>query len=335
MLLAAPARAAVPPPRQIALARNASAFSAAPAGRAAYFVTDITGGGELWTASPAGGWPAQLTETGGKVSQAVLSPDGRSFAYVSAGDLFLAPTGGEPRNLTDSPRPESDPAFSPDGRRLAYLGEGAARGVAQLMLRELDSGTVRALTKGGEPVRAAAWAPDGRRLAAVRGASVLLLRADGKQERAHDAAKAGKILSVQWSPDGDRLLLLAEEKGGRRRLLLMHPRKGTLAPAGPEHWDVRKVAWRPDSGLWLLRRHAGASSLYRLRSPRSEPERVSPFVEDVQDFAVDEEGGAALLLYRAGAKSLAISRVTLNDARRAEWRRERVATLRAPKSARK
>lgn len=324
LLLSWPASAGVPA-RHLALARNVELLEASPDARRAYFVSDITGAPELWSVPSAGGWPSQLTENAGVISASEVSPDGSSLAYAAdrgdgRADLFLVSArGGPAENLTRSPQSESSPRFSPDGARLAYLSDPAAPGVLQLVVRDLAAGSARALTRGGESVRAPAWSPDGRRLAALRGFDVLVLDAAGKKELVHARRpEDGRPLSVQWSPDGRALLILTETGAGRRGLTLLSSRTGRSRPAGPQDWDIRKAAWRGSSGILLARRDGGSAALYRLERPGAAPRRVSSSAENVEDFALDPQGEAALVVYREGAKSFLISRVLVEEAARAQ-----------------
>ena len=86
LALALPAAASERPahsPKRMALVRQIGAVDSAPDGRAAYFVTDITGALELWSMPADGGWPLQLTDLGEQVTSPVSSPDGKSLLFAS------------------------------------------------------------------------------------------------------------------------------------------------------------------------------------------------------------------------------------------------------------
>jgi Tol biopolymer transport system component len=89
---------------------------------------DDNGVVQLWTVSPSGGTPVQLTRNNSDVASAFTwSPDGRRIAHVLGNSVCVTETdSGTTVRLTvvlpsDSlPRPEAC-VFSPDGRRIAYV----------------------------------------------------------------------------------------------------------------------------------------------------------------------------------------------------------------------
>jgi Tol biopolymer transport system component len=102
--------------------------SAPDGARVAFLMKDDEGVVQLWTISPNGGDPVQLTRNPWSVASAFTwSPDGRYLAHVmdnsvcvsevqSGRTLRLTPRSDDPT----APRPEAC-VFSPDGRRIAYV----------------------------------------------------------------------------------------------------------------------------------------------------------------------------------------------------------------------
>jgi hypothetical protein len=94
--------------------------------RIAFLMKDDTGIVQLWTVSPNGGPPEQLTRNSTDVASAFTwSPDGRWIAHATAGCVCVTDArSGETRRLTDPelgpPRPEAC-VFSPDGKRIAFV----------------------------------------------------------------------------------------------------------------------------------------------------------------------------------------------------------------------
>jgi hypothetical protein len=96
--------------------------------RIAFLMKDDAGVVQLWTISPQGGAPAQVTRNPWPIASAFTwSPDGAWLAHVMDNSVCLTEvaTGGTTR-LTPrcedarAPRPEAC-VFSPDGRKVAYV----------------------------------------------------------------------------------------------------------------------------------------------------------------------------------------------------------------------
>ncbi|MDX1390606.1 MAG: protein kinase, partial [Acidobacteriota bacterium] len=107
---------------------------------------------------------SQLTFEEGPETQPSISPDGKSFVYVTEDggdlDIFFQRVGGETAlNLTaDSPEDDQQPAFSPDGERIAFRSE---RGGGGIYLMGATGESVRRLTHLGYNPE---WSPDGNSL---------------------------------------------------------------------------------------------------------------------------------------------------------------------------
>jgi len=81
---------------------------------------------QLWTVSPNGGTPVQVTRNAWPIASAFTwSPDGSRIAHVMDGSMCTSDVAtGATRRLTEKyerpPRPEAC-VFSPDGRQIAYV----------------------------------------------------------------------------------------------------------------------------------------------------------------------------------------------------------------------
>ena len=146
----------------------------------------------LATVSSSGGAPArivasQLTNYDGTESGGSLSPDGRSFVFVSnhggTPDIYLRQvSGGEPVRLTSDAAEEARPAFAPDGDTIYYT-----------RIDEAGTGIWRTGALGGQPrkvldrARTPAPSPDGKRLAYVTrgkdGWTIGVMALDGSDAR--------------------------------------------------------------------------------------------------------------------------------------------------------
>jgi hypothetical protein len=111
--------------------------------RIAFLMKDDAGVGQLWTISPEGGQPTQLTHNPHPIASAFTwSPDGRFIAYAMDASICLTDTTtGQTRRLT--PRDVEHPArpeacvFSPDGSQIAYVR--TIDGFNQIFVTPLDN----------------------------------------------------------------------------------------------------------------------------------------------------------------------------------------------------
>jgi dipeptidyl aminopeptidase/acylaminoacyl peptidase len=101
----------------------------------AFLMKDDAGVGQLWTVSPRGGEPRQVTRNDTGVSSALTwSPDGRRLAHGMDGSVCVTEL-ADGRTTRLTPRRDGAEAplpfacvFSPDGRAVAYLRTVAADG---------------------------------------------------------------------------------------------------------------------------------------------------------------------------------------------------------------
>ncbi|MCX8108305.1 MAG: hypothetical protein N3G20_05810, partial [Verrucomicrobiae bacterium] len=94
----------------------------------AFLMKDDDGIVQLWTVSPNGGPPRQITRNPHSIASAFSwSPDGRHIAHVMDGSICITEVvSGVTHRLTrpvpdnTAPRPEAC-VFSPDGKKIAYV----------------------------------------------------------------------------------------------------------------------------------------------------------------------------------------------------------------------
>jgi serine/threonine protein kinase len=216
---------------------------------------------------------SQLTNYDGTETSASLSPDGRSFAFVSrhggTADIWLRQVaGGEPVRLTNDGAVESALAFAPSGESIYFTrSEGADKAIWQIGAL---GGQARKVLNGAD---LPSPSPDGRRLAwfarpAGREYSYTLAvgGADGSGPRvmAEHVAAVVNASRASWSPDGR---WLAYSDGG-----LFAPRN--LFVVNVDSGQVRQVtkftrssegvvtqAWLPDNRDLIVSFRAGRGVL--------------------------------------------------------------------------
>ena len=201
------------------------------------------------------------------------SPDGQRIAFVSSGgephrwsDVHLysmAADGTDVRNIAEGPLVHDTPRWSPDGERIAYVrfeGSGPDRKLAILVVGS-DGGIAQRLT---EAASGPSWSPDGERIAyaKVDGDEVALytIGADGTDARRlatidgwqpgrgePDPARAW-IEKVSWSPDGTKILVLANERAYPGIQIIAADGGGdtVLRVDNPRTDSIQDAAWSPD-----------------------------------------------------------------------------------------
>ncbi len=139
----------------------------------------------------------------------VLSPDGKTIAFVALGDIYLMPVGGKPKNITSDAAYDTDPAWSPDGSQLVYASDKAG-GLLQLWLRDIKTGRERQLTHLATQPISPTFSPDGSRIAYLdvdgmwrRSGVAVVDVATGAVSQVHASIFAPG--TPTWSPDGKRI----------------------------------------------------------------------------------------------------------------------------------
>jgi tricorn protease len=95
------------------------------------------------------------------LSQPALSPDGKSIAFVSGDDIWIAPaSGGDAHILIAHPAAESRPLFSPDGKSIAFVSTRSGNG--DIYVADLASGATRRVTYDDARDALDAWSHDGK-----------------------------------------------------------------------------------------------------------------------------------------------------------------------------
>lgn len=90
-----------------------------------------------------------------------LSPDARTIAFASGGNIWTVPAqGGTARMLVSDGGNDERPIFSPDGKRIAYISSKTGNGDVYVL--RLDDGTVTRLTYDDSYDQLDGWSAGGR-----------------------------------------------------------------------------------------------------------------------------------------------------------------------------
>jgi tricorn protease-like protein len=102
-------------------------------------------------------------------TEPAFSPDGRTIAFVRAGDIYsVRPDGSGQRQLTSGAELDSAPVVSPDGRSVVFERRASDGAPADLYSVRALGGGLHALTSGPTDDHQADFSPDGRTIVFVR-----------------------------------------------------------------------------------------------------------------------------------------------------------------------
>jgi Tol biopolymer transport system component len=124
-----------------------------PDGKRIAFVSDRTGGKEIWLSESDGANPIQLTDLGGPhTGTPRWSPDGRQIVFDSNVEgnqeiLIVSADGGRPRRLTTDPALDMIPSWSRDGRWVYFTSKRS--GDFQIWKVSSEGGEARQVTRRG------------------------------------------------------------------------------------------------------------------------------------------------------------------------------------------
>ena len=227
-----------------------------PDGSEIAFISDRSGGDNVWTIPADGGEPRQISREDFRlVNNPVWSPDGRFIAarkhFVStrslgSGEIWLYHASGEGSGLQLNEKPNEqkdlgEPAFSPDGLSVYFsqdttpggtfqYGKNAAEGIYSIRRIDRETGDIETVIAGpGGAVRPTP-SPDGKYLAFVRRIrfqSHLFLHdlRSGENTSIYDAldrdmqeiwAVHGVYSTMAWTPDSRSVVFWAQ--GGLHRI---------------------------------------------------------------------------------------------------------------------
>jgi eukaryotic-like serine/threonine-protein kinase len=272
----------------------------------------------------------QLTFAEGVEMFPTLSPDGKTFAYVSAQsgnrDIYVQRVDGRTAiDVTgDSPADDSEPAFSPDGSQIAFRSEREGGGI---FVMGVTGESVRRLTDVGHNP---SWSPDGRQI--VVATEVIELRPHVHLQRSDlwvvDARTGAKRPLLQargsetdgmqpsWSPHNKRIAF-----GGwapnQRDIWTIDPNapqpKQTLVRVTSDpslHWNP---VWSPDGRyLYFGSDRDGTLNLWRVAideetgKPAGEPEPLSLPGPVNGHFAFSQQGEMAFTTVARSYRLLAL-----------------------------
>jgi serine/threonine protein kinase/WD40 repeat protein len=206
----------------------------------------------------------------GNVSEAALSPDGRAFAYTSAGRLLIQEVSGGPAaeivGVDVAPEGISRPRWSPRGDRVAFFGYDQQGHFLYVVSRH-----------GGRPLNVTrvlpptygAWSPDGSRIALAGqddgGVFTIIDVADGRLISSADLSGFDSAQDINWHPKLDRLALLERDDVKRWVIWIAAPDGREARPVYTDVQAINSICWSPiENRLYFLRTQNEAEELVAL-----------------------------------------------------------------------
>ena len=259
--------------------------------------------GRLLVVAPSGAWIVNADGSKrrlGAYESATWSPQGRFVAATGGRQLVALEPDGDVRWSLSRSRPITNPRWSPSGFRVAYFAGRSLRVVAG------DGSPDRVLAPLATPV-APAWRPGGAHALAFadRRGAIRVVNTDSRRELWR-VAQRSRPIQLEWSDDGERLLVLTPARlavyrdDGRlwRQVVLPRGAQASRAAFGPRNevaYEVvgaankasvyvlsarrrasrlvfsgagqfSDVAWSPD-GRWLLVAWPDADQFLFIRRP--------------------------------------------------------------------
>jgi Tol biopolymer transport system component/DNA-binding winged helix-turn-helix (wHTH) protein len=209
----------------------------------------------------------QLTFTGTDTSPAI-SADGRFIAYVSNQPPYRHVTvrevaGGHPMTIATS-NDAGMLRWSPDGSHLMFFLRGADR--TGFYVAPRAGGSLKEIGRG--PHRSC-WSPDGKTIATVQpfvGKVRLLDVESGATRLVTLAGRHGWIWDVDWSPDGNRLLIVSQNPQAGFSVLTIQTDGRNQRTIIEDTREIPSARWSPrDDAIYYSRRLDQTASIFKIR----------------------------------------------------------------------
>lgn len=167
----------------------------------------------------------QLTDMEASNYYPVFTPDGGSLLFSSnrngAFDLYLLLFGEKQLlQVTENIGNVVSPDYSPDGRRIVFANR-AGDGPTSIWMVNADGLNPKLVYTGTNEIVATAWSPDGEKIAYAMSMGIpqeyeiFVMDADGRNHVRISQELQGIGGSVDWSPDGNYLLIYAGAFGDK------------------------------------------------------------------------------------------------------------------------
>jgi tricorn protease len=212
----------------------------------------------------------KIVPVNGGFTEAKLSPNGKEFAFVFRGEIFVSSTdGGATKRITNTPWQERSVSFSPDGRSLVYAAEKNSNWnvyTISINRKEEPYFYVSTVLKEEPVVTTTAeeyqpsFSPDGKEVAYLENRATLkVMNLASKQSRTilkadNNYSYADGDQYYQWSPDSKWFLV---QFGPKERIfgpevgLIAADGKGELKNLTQSGYDDFGPKWTMDGKMMI------------------------------------------------------------------------------------
>lgn len=249
------------------------------------------------------------------LDDAAVSPDGKSIAFISRGDVFVTSSDyASVKQITNTPQAERQLSWSPDGKKLLYTSERDGHWniyTAEKQREEepnFENSTViveKALFPTNDKTERtyASYSPDGKKLAYIEDRNKLMVKDlnTGKVKQLLDGSthfSRGGGYNYQWSPDGNWILTegILHRHDPYSDVFLVNTTDGTLVPLTETGYfdesprfvlDGNAVIYLTDR--YGMRSHASWGSLQDVMIVFLNNETYNKFTLSEEDYALQKE----------------------------------------------
>ena len=248
-------------------------------------------------------------------SELALSPDGKEFAFILRGDVYVANAEyGTTKRITNTAAQERSVEFSPDGRSLVYAGERDGHwNIYVARIKDKDDKSFayakeieeEQITKGTNACFQPSFSPDGKEIAYLENRTeIKVINLKNKRSRTVLPAKYNYSYSdgdqwYQWSPDGRWILAKYFEHGGWQHndiALIKADGSGEIHNLTNSGYSDQnpKFMMNGKAIIWMsdrqgLRSHGSWGSQYDIYALFLDPEAYDEFKMSKEELALNKE----------------------------------------------
>ncbi len=260
-----------------------------------------------------------VTNFAGIQAQPAISPDGRSFAFVSDRDgnynIYVGLlSGGTLVQITHDANFKSRPEWSPDGSTIAYAQLNES-GLWDIWEAPALGGTPRrVILNATDP----AWSPDGKSLAYVNLADGTLWTSGVFGENARELTPRnispflvdGRAAEPRFSPDGRKIAFLRLANGPYSDLGVLDLQSGKARALTGQDALTLSPAWSPDGrSIYFASSRGGTLNIWEIPAEGGESQQITEGQGDDAQLDVSPDGKR--IVFSTWRESVHLSRLDL------------------------